>query len=281
MLPITEGVILRHFQYMTIRDLSPETIKSRRSALRRLSRWLDGPVLYVTADQLVEWQVERSRDVCPATRRTELSNVRAFYSWVRDEGFRDDDPSARLPMPRAPRGLPRPIPDPDLSTALDAADATMGVILGLAGFAGLRACEVARLAWSSVSLGQERPMLRVERGKGNHARDVDVSSALAALLVALPHRVGPVIPRGDGGRGHNTANAITKRASTHFRDLGMPYTLHQLRHRLATVMYRACLDIQATADTLGHLSTTTTSIYASASRVVTADGVEAAGTLAA
>ncbi len=276
-----EGVVVRHLDWMRVRNLSPLTITGRRSALRRLSAHLGGPVLYATADELKGWQAARSRVLSPATRRTELSHVREFYRWTVDEGFRTDDPTARLPMPRAPRRVPRPIDDRALADVLARADAPTAAILGLAAFAGLRACEVARLDWSEITTRGDVPLLHVACGKGGRSRTIPLSPALITLLEALPHRRGPVILRADGGAGYTTANAITKRASRHLHELNHPETLHMLRHRFATAAYRAVRDIRAVQEALGHASPTTTSIYAAAAVGVAREAVMGAGVLAA
>jgi hypothetical protein len=77
------------------------------------------------------------------TLRTDTSHLRQFYRLQR-EGYRDDDPSVRLIMPRTVRGLPRPIKDSDLMFAITSAtDRQVKAILALPAFAGLRAGEIA------------------------------------------------------------------------------------------------------------------------------------------
>lgn len=275
-----DGLVLRHLDWMRVRNLSPLTITQRRTALARLSRHIGGPVLYAGEDQLSGWQSDRARSLAPATRRTELSTVREFYRWAVRERYRSDDPTLNLPMPRAPRRLPRPMADGPLAEAIGEADPVMAVILGLAAFAGLRAVEVARLDWSEVALTGE-PLLHVARGKGDRSRTLPLSPALARLLTRLPHRHGPVVPRGDGGAGHTSANAVTKRASYYLHGRGYPETLHCLRHRFCTSAYRACRDIRAVQEVMGHASPTTTAAYAAASVGVARDAVYAAGDFAA
>ena len=46
-------------------------------------------------------------DLAPASVARKASAMRQFYGFLIDEGWRQDDPSAALPRPRARRPLPR------------------------------------------------------------------------------------------------------------------------------------------------------------------------------
>jgi site-specific recombinase XerD len=278
--PPPEGVIFRHLADMRLRNLSANSIYNRRRALARLSRYLDGPILYADAPTLRDWQDERARQLTPSGRGAELSNVREFYRWAQREGYRPDDPTTRLPMPRAPRRVPRPIADRDLLVAMASAEPDVAVILALAAFAGLRACEIARLDWSEVALREDPPMLRVVAGKGGHGRLIPISPALRDVLTAGPRGRGPVIQRRDGQRGHVLPHRISSMANEHLHACELPDTLHQARHRLATSAYRACRDLLAVQGLLGHSSPTTTAGYASSSPGVALDAIIMAGNLA-
>lgn len=274
-----DGVVLRHLDWMRVRNLSPLTITARRCALGRLAEYLGTGVLYATREQMTQWQSDRSRVLSPATHRTELSHIRAFYEWTVAEQFRVSSPAVHLPIPRAPRGLPRPISDKHLAAALVSADPPMQVILSLAAFAGLRAMEIAGLDWSEVDL--DNAMLHVVSGKGGRSRRVPMAPALVSLLRSQQQNSGPVIKRLDGGRGHCSANAITKRASNHLHGSGAPETLHQLRHRFGSSTHAACLDLRAVQEMMGHSSPTTTAIYVQASTATAAAAVLAASVLSA
>jgi integrase/recombinase XerC len=258
------GVIAKHIEWMRVRELSALTVKNRRCVLANLSRYLGGePLLYATQADLEAWQAKRAGVIAPASRRNDVSHVRAFFAWVViHERLRSDDPAATLNFPRAPRRYPRPISEAKFLAALTGApDEATAAILALAGFAGLRAVEIARLDWAEIDVAQSPAMLYVARGKGERSRVVPLSPRLVALLETLPYRRGPVIRRLDGAYGYASPNAITKRANRHLHLLGITETLHQLRHRFATAGYAKVRDIRATQELLGHASPTTTAIY--------------------
>lgn len=274
-----EGVVRRHLEWMELRNLTPSGIYGRRRALARLTEWAGGPILCLSEAQLRAWQPRRLRELLPQSRRTELSAVRNFYRWCVTEGYLDTDPTVRLVMPRVPRGIRRPMPDDLVKRALDGAPPDVRVALALAGFAGLRALEIARLDWSEVVLHGPEPMIRIVSGKGGHGRVVPCSSALAAALSALERRHGPVFTYRDGSSGHVPPHRVPSRVNNYLHAMGITETLHQLRHRFATAVYRACLDIVAVQGLLGHASPKTTSIYAAAMSGVATAATEAAGTL--
>lgn len=281
LMSFTEPIITKHLEWMRVRNLRSTSVYNRARTLARFTAWAGGPILYLTEEDLKRWQLERSQQIAPPAMRGEMSNVRQFYRWVVREGLRMDDPTIRLDLPRVPRRLPRPIADADLARAIEAADATHAVILGLACFAGLRACEIARLDWSHIVTTSDSPHLRVEDGKGGHGRIVPLADALTDLLNKLPHRRGHVIRRIDGRAHPYTPNVISHLANTYLHRAGIPETLHQARHRFASATYQACRDIRAVQDLMGHASPTTTSIYAQVAPGVASRAVQDAGKLAA
>ena len=133
-------------------------------------------------------------------------------------------------------------------------------ILALSAFAGLRAGEIAALDWSDVNLS--RKTILVRKGKGTKYRVVGASAPAREALEALPHRTGVVIPRRDRQLGPNDPHQISKRATALLGGRAAGFTLHQLRHRFATVAYRGTHDLRAVQEALGHESPKTTALYA-------------------
>ena len=78
------------------------TIKSRTRVLHNI-----GNAGTATREEVEAWWATR-RDLAPATRNNDLTNLRTFYKWARRWEYRNDDPTARLDAPHVPNGLPRP-----------------------------------------------------------------------------------------------------------------------------------------------------------------------------
>lgn len=259
-----DDLLRDYLRSLEARKLSGESIRTARSVLNGVQARTSKPLASCAPSDLADWQAQRASSVNSRTLRRDLVWVRCCYRWAVVEGRLNADPSVRLRPPKAPRLLPRPIPEQRLALALLAADERMRAILGLAAFAGLRAGEIATLAWSELDLDGADATVRVV-GKGARERVVDVSPDLAAMLRALPHRRGPVIRRGDGVPGYNTPSRISHLAGDHLRSLGIPDTLHSLRHRMLTEVCRVG-GLRQAQDVAGHASASTTAGYAALAR---------------
>jgi integrase/recombinase XerC len=280
MTKITQGssaLINEYLTWMRVRGLSPQTMRTARYILTGLALRLGPvPLAEATPQHLAQWQAARAQELVMRSLRAQTGYVKAFYAWALDWEVVAVDPARRLLPPRTPRLLPRPIAEDALLDALDNAGPRMRAILGLAAFAGLRACEIARLAWSDVVLDGPERQLRVV-GKGSRERVVPVSDELAGILRALPgtHR-GPVIRRGDGTPGHNSPNAVSKAALRHLRACDHADTLHALRHRLITWACRHG-GIRRAQEIAGHASPATTAGYAAVAGGELREVIEEAG----
>lgn len=252
----------RYVETLRARRCSPETIRTVRSVLTMLSTRVGKRLDEITHDDLVTWQAGRAAEIAGRTLRKDVVYVRGFYTWCVLEGYLRDDPALRLRTPKVPLTQPRPINEQRLAHALDGADPVMAAILGLAAFAGLRACGIAGLTWGDCDLDADEPTARVLE-KGERERIVDLSLEVRDLLRAVPggrQRRGPVIRRLDGQPGPNTANRISKLANTYLHDEGVPDTLHSLRHRFITEVARLG-GIHRAREAAGHASITATQIY--------------------
>jgi integrase/recombinase XerC len=267
----TSPIDEQHVAWLQAAGRRPLTIKERRAVLRRLARDTGCLPSGVTAEAYAAWAVHIRSQVSDQTWRKIASHAKAYYSWLIDVGLRIDDPTRRVPMPPARRGVPRPVPDRVILEAMAAADDDDRAVIALMRMAGLRAAEVAGLAWPDVDL--DDAVVLVREGKGGHQREVPMSDELVAVLLALPHRTGYVVRRRDGGRGPNLPSTISKRVSA---ALGPTWTGHQLRHSFGTTVYQATTDLRTTQILMGHQSPNSTAIYTKARTEAARNAVQAA-----
>ena len=240
--------------YQVMRGRPETTRTTRRQELSRFARrnaetdpWQITPadlLAYISADA----------DLAPETRRARRGTLRAFYSWAQLAGHVSTSPAALLPEVSTPRPLPRPIPDDALADALDVADNRRRLILRLAAEVGLRRAEIAACHTRDLRERAGRVALLVH-GKGARERIVPVPEHLGRYLLTLPD--GYLFPSKDG-TGHLSPRYVGKLAA---EVLPPTHTLHTLRHRFATNIYRASRDLYAVQRLLGHGSPTVTQRY--------------------
>lgn len=258
----TSSVLDAHLAELAWRNYRPSTITQRQRTIARLTRATGAPPEQATTEQIRSHLDRTQRDGQPlaaSTRVAELAHLAGFFGWLVLEGRRVDDPTTRVHRPRTPRWVPRPIGEDDLGRAVAAASDRVRPILLLAAFAGLRACEIAPLKGEHVDLASGE--LWVEEGKGGHAGTVALAPALAAELGGMPRR-GWLFPRLDGRAGHIPPHIVSKLANHHLHRLGISDTLHALRHRYGTQVYRVGgRDIRLTQEMMRHRSIVSTAVY--------------------
>lgn len=225
--------------------LSERTVRERERVLRVIRGQLGVPLREASARDVRRWWLRIAPGLAPASRAAYLSHLRAFY---RDQGI--PDPTAGIPVPRVPAGLPRPVSDADLGMALAMLEGDMGAIVALMGVCGLRCVEVAGLVPGDVLTGPDgRVSLRI-RGKGDQVRVVPASLEVERRLAGYSW---PAL----------TAAQVSKAVGRALRGIGVDATAHQLRHAAATRFYRESGgNLLETARLLGHRNVRHTMIYA-------------------
>lgn len=255
-----------HLEWLRLRALRESTIISRRNCLRRLHRYLGFDPITASRDDLTAWQ--RSLSLTPTGMANEVYHVIQFYRWAFEHERIPTLPTTRLVIPKTPRHLPRPIAEYPLRQAIVGAPLRIRPWLVLAAYAGLRACEVARLQRNEVMDRANPPVLVIADGKGGKQRVVPLGPAVLAELQrhGLPSR-GAVFPRGDGRPGCNTPQRISAMANDYLHGAGIPDTFHSLRHRFGSQTYEMTQDLRLVQELLGHSDPSTTAGYVAWSQV--------------
>ena len=124
----------------------------------------------------------------------------------------------------------------------------------LAGELGMRRGEVAAVHHRDL-VRDPKGWLLIVTGKGGRQRVIPVPDDLASDILAHNPDRGWLFPNGDGG--HLCPPYVGHLIST----LLGPATMHQLRHRFASVAYARTHDLRAVQRVLGHSSLATTERY--------------------
>jgi integrase/recombinase XerC len=283
---VAVDVVLEEFdEYLDLqRGRSEHTRRAYLGDLRSLFGFLaeraPGPSLDgLTLPVLRSWL---SAQAASGTARTTLarrtSAVKTFTAWASRRGLVEEDPAARLQVPKARRSLPAVLRQDQALDAMKAATsgAQQGdplalrdrLIVEMLYATGIRVSELCGLDVDDVDHGTR--VLRV-LGKGNKQRTVPfgepaqraldswltegrpalaTSTSGAALLLGA--RGGRIDPRQARTVVHQTMAAVDGAP-----DIGP----HGLRHTAATHLLEGGADLRVVQELLGHSSLATTQLY--------------------
>lgn len=252
------GLLLHIFRVdQQRRALAVETIRVRHVVLMSFASFVHGELLHATIDQINAWL--DSLALVARSRTKYISHLHAFYECMIRAGHTDTDPTVRIPRPKLPRLLPRPIDTVDLRTALEEAPPRIEAMLSLACYEGLRCFEIAVFSREWI-WGQGEDQTVIIPGKGGHQRMVPLAAETEQALrrYDAPRR-GCAFPSRFDRPYHPVS--ISNLLSKYLRGIGINATAHQLRHWFGTECYRQTRDLLETKELLGHSSVSTTQGY--------------------
>jgi len=215
----------------------------------------------------------RMEGIANATAARELSALKSFIGFAREQTGQDDPSPPRLRGPRIKKGLPRPITPDDATNIADLVAGTAtadwigerdrAVLLLLYG-SGMRIAEALSLKGRDIPLGE---VLQVT-GKGSKQRMVPIlpitREAVNAYARKCPWPLEANDPLFRGAKGGPLSQGMVQKAMARARRaLGLPDTAtpHALRHSFATHLLGAGADLRSLQELLGHASLGSTQIY--------------------
>ena len=273
------------------RGAAANTLAAYRRDLGDFAAWLgrNGSGLGVARRAEIEAYLGglEAAGLSPATRARRLSAIRQLFRFLLSEGWRADDPAARIAGPRPARRLPGTLSVAEVDRLLAAARAGPGgeakrarlaCLVELLYATGLRVSELVSLPAASA---RGNPRMLLVSGKGGRERMVPLSApareALAAWLRlrdaeeaerrAKGTRRARPLPwlfpsRGKGG--HLTRVAFYQALKALAAQAGLEperISPHTLRHAFATHLLANGADLRAIQQLLGHADISTTEIY--------------------
>lgn len=261
------------------RRRSPHTVRAYSATVARLLHALPeeqswSSLARIDAATLRNHLAERRADgLGNVSAARELSALKTFIAFAREQASEADTSRPRLRGPRVKKGLPRPVtPDEAVNLAETVADDASvpwiaardrAVLLLLYG-AGMRIAEALALPASALPLGESV----VITGKGGRQRVVPllpiVREGVADYVAQCPWPLAKDKPLFRGAKGGPLAQGMVQRAVARARTaLGLPATAtpHALRHSFATHLLSAGADLRSLQELLGHASLSSTQIY--------------------
>jgi integrase/recombinase XerD len=281
------ALIAEYCEHLSVHGYSAHTVKSKRTLLAMLARWLDErgvsrpaevtrPILEGYQRSLFHARKSDGSPLSFATQTQRLVAVRTFFEWLVRNNRILHDPAAGLELPRAGQRLPRAVLSvaeverimalPDLSTPLGLRDRAM---LELLYATGVRRAELAALAVFDLDI--ERRALMVREGKGRKDRMIPTGERAAVWCERYLAEARPELARepdngflflsvtGAAIYDQNLSREIT--AYVQRSGVGKPGSCHLFRHTMATLMLEGGADIRHVQQMLGHSNIASTQIY--------------------
>lgn len=244
-------LIPAYLDYLRAGDKSERTITERREVLQRLHHDLPYGLAYAATEQLVAWLAHDGWSRW--TKVTYAKHIRAFYRWATEEEQLDGNPAARLPRPKAPRSVPNPVTDAELTRALESPEPWYTAVV-LGAYAGLRADEISRAQRENI----DETHVLVPHGKGGDAGAVPTHPFLWQVVRDRP--AGPLVL--DYAGRPTTGRWLSINARAHFDSMGLPGVhLHRFRVWYGSVIQATVGNVRVTQECLRHRSITSTEIY--------------------
>jgi site-specific recombinase XerD len=203
--------------------------------------------------------------------RRNLSTLRTFYTFLRREGIRTDQPALDVELPKAEQRKPKVLRLPEVAamiktrverpggTSLGARDRA---IIELLYGSGIRRAELAGLNLDDVDLGARVAMVT---GKGNKRRMVPLTEAAAHAMQSYLHQRPASSDRAFFLSNRNARlglRQVWKIVKDYAVKSGVDRaTTHAMRHSFATHFIEGGGDLSSLQRLLGHANIATTQIY--------------------
>ncbi len=269
-----DGALIGRFLEMMAaeRGASRNTLLAYRADLEGAAKILGG--LSAASKDAVAGLAAAWADLSASSVARKASALRAFYSFLEEEGLRADNPSAALPRPVTRRPLPKILSAQEVESLFalieeklvvahaSPLDLRLSALIELLYGSGLRATELVSLP--RRALAPDRPFL-ILKGKGARERLVPISdrarAAVSAWLPHVPADSGWLFPSGKSHLSRIRLYQLVKQLAAAAGIAPQRVSPHVLRHAFATHLLEGGADLRALQSMLGHADIGTTQIY--------------------
>jgi site-specific recombinase XerD len=203
--------------------------------------------------------------------RRNLSALRTFYTFLRREGLRTDQPALDVELPKAEQRKPKVLRMPEVASMIKARVERPGgtslaprdrAIIELLYGSGIRRAELADLNLDDVDFGQRVAQVT---GKGNKRRMVPLTEASVMAMQSYLHVRPASTDRAFFLSNRNARlglRQVWKIVKDYAAQSGVDRaTTHAMRHSFATHFIEGGGDVSSLQRLLGHANIATTQIY--------------------
>jgi hypothetical protein len=250
--PRLTKVVERHF--LTLRklngDVRKKTLSTNRSELRMfVSKFGRLSIADISNNDLQVWI--RNLKLTPKGKKNIKGTVKLVFDHAIDLKLRNDNPTARLKLPKVNKAAPRRFSAAEcehlLVTGVRIKSRFMpSLVVGL--FSGSRPAEVTRTPCKEISMAEERINIPGIVGKTHEYRWVKIEPILAKWLKFLGIKPrGTLIPRHDTDTYERWRKQLAKAAG-----MAKDWPFDGIRHTNASFDYAICGNFTAVAKNLGN-----------------------------
>jgi integrase/recombinase XerC len=275
------------------RNASPHTVDNYRREIAEFMLFAQGQGVQAWADVtpalLRQWLAQlHNRGYVKASVVRRISELRAFYTYLRLHDLVPTNPVQAISAPKLPQRLPRPLPREEIEALLAAPDIATPqgqrdrAMIELLYAGGLRISELLALDLHQLDLAQGQ--VRV-LGKGAKERVALIGRpAIEALKVYLADGRIRLVSAASGAAlpserkpsalflnrfGRRLSESMFTRTLSGYADaVGIEHrvTPHMFRHSFATHLLDGGADLRSVQELLGHEQASTTQIYTQVSQ---------------
>ncbi len=265
------------------RGLSRNTLTAYRTDLVALARWMaerGRDVSEARRADILAFIAERVEGGArPRSTARQLSSLRRLFRWLVREGRIEEDPTARISMPKVGRPLPKALSEDEVESLLEAPNTEENLgfrdraMLEVLYATGLRVTELVNLRLAQLNLNQG--VVRVT-GKGDRERLIPLGEESLDWLqhfiagpreeILLERQSDYVFPTRRGDR--MTRQAFWHIIKRYAARAGVEKELspHTLRHAFATHLLNHGADLRVVQMLLVHSDLSTNQIYTHVAR---------------
>ena len=274
------GLLKSFSRYLKLeKGMSSNTLDSYLRDVTKLFQYLS-PDGQPTADSLAAADISgficslQDMGIQPRSQARILSGLKSFYTFLRLEGYIDNDPMELIEGPKLGRKLPEVLSVDEIDAMLDSFDMSLPesrrnkAIIETMYSCGLRVSELVGLRLSQIYPQEEYIIVE---GKGSKQRLIPISpSALHEISLYLQERRHLTPKKGDedilflnrrGGRLSRVMIFYIIKERCEACGIQKNISPHTLRHSFATHLLEGGANLRAIQQMLGHESITTTEIY--------------------
>lgn len=231
---------------------------------------------HISYENLQEYIYQLSKNkISERSQARGISSIKAFFKYLLEEEYRDDNPAALLEGPKLGLYLPDTLSEDDINKIIDCIDISTDIgkrnqcILEVLYGCGLRVSELVDLKISNINFKED---FIIVEGKGEKTRLVPLAKSTAEFIkdyIQTVRNKSKINKKHEdtlflNSRGTNMSRVIVFiiiKELTQKAGISKSISPHTFRHSFATHLLQNGADLRFIQEMLGHSSITTTQIY--------------------